>query len=267
MKHVKILFLGMLLPLSMAFSNQNLSNFDGKIITDEMAKELGMTEMETTKGQGFFQKLGNLFFREDKALEKSLVPDPLKAEVVAIINKSKEGTASSAQTLKLYYKGDLLHTFKVSTGKEVKVTATSGKVYVASTPIGYFRPTTIWKEYQSSLWVGASMHNPVFFINGIAIHATTEANYPVLGNRASGGCVRLHPDHAKIFNELVLSTGLDSYRIVSKNLTVNGTKIVRNQVVGGDISIPAVERASGNILTKKKVQSWDSLIIVKEIKD
>jgi len=48
----------------------------------------------------------------------------------------------------------------------------------------------------------------VFFYKGYAIHGTTEIKR--LGRPASHGCVRLHPDNAKVFFELVKSKGLDS---------------------------------------------------------
>ncbi len=43
----------------------------------------------------------------------------------------------------------------------------------------------------------------VFFIGGIAIHATTPSHFSMLGKRDSGGCARLHPDNAKILFGLV----------------------------------------------------------------
>jgi len=241
-------------------------------MTDQQAGELGMVPASEHRGNVLLEGLREQWRRavngtiskQDQAAEAD--KDALKAQVVLIVNKAQKGTAKSAQTLRVYYKGDLLHTFIVSTGKETKVKATSGKEYIATTPTGYYRPTTIWKEYQSSTWVGASMNFPVFFINGIAVHSTTPDHFKELGQRDSGGCVRLHPDNAKIVNELVLTTGLDSFEIKNRGFTVSGKKLTRNQVVGGEVSVTAVDRKSGE-LKKNLVKSWDTLIVVKDLRD
>ena len=238
-------------------------------LTDAMALELGMTPVKSLKGESrFFQKLHDLFSRvrnKDGGVDST--PDEKKAEVVIIVNKAKEGTATSAQTMRVYVKGDLLHTFQVSTGKETKVKATSGIEYMATTPVGYFRPATIWKEYQSSQWVGAQMNHPIFFIGGIALHSTTADHFSAIGRRDSGGCVRLMPENAKILNELVLTTGLDSFEIVAKNNWVGKRKIIRNQVVGAEIPVARITRTTGILTPEKPVQSWDTIIIIKNIKD
>ncbi|OFZ17607.1 MAG: hypothetical protein A2X86_03880 [Bdellovibrionales bacterium GWA2_49_15] len=229
-------------------------------ITDAMAIELGMTpvtQLERTEKRGQNKAL----LIEDKT------PDEQKAEVVIIVNKAKQGTATSAQTMRVYVKGDLVYTFPVSTGKETRVKSTSGVEYVATTPVGYFRPATIWKEYQSSQWIGAQMNYPIFFIGGIALHSTTPDHFSAIGNRDSGGCVRLMPENAKILNELVLTTGLDSIEIVAKDNWVEKRRIIRNQVVGGEVPVSRVDRTAGVLFPEKIVKSWDTIIIVKEIKD
>jgi lipoprotein-anchoring transpeptidase ErfK/SrfK len=50
----------------------------------------------------------------------------------------------------------------------------------------------------------------VFIRGGYAIHGTTPGNFSKLGTRASHGCIRLHPDNAKLFNELVKRVGLEN---------------------------------------------------------
>jgi len=42
-----------------------------------------------------------------------------------------------------------------------------------------------------------------FFVRGgYAIHGTTPENFSKLVTKASHGCIRLHPDYARIFFEL-----------------------------------------------------------------
>jgi len=48
----------------------------------------------------------------------------------------------------------------------------------------------------------------VFFHGGYAIHGTTDIRR--LGKPASHGCVRLHPDNAKIFFQMVKDFGMEN---------------------------------------------------------
>lgn len=82
------------------------------------------------------------------------------------------------------------------------------------------------------------MPHAVFFVGGVAIHASTHINQ--LGKRASGGCVRLAPENAKIFYDLVNSAGIASV-----------PKIER----GGKSAIDA----QGNPVM---IKTWNVLIIV-----
>jgi lipoprotein-anchoring transpeptidase ErfK/SrfK len=50
----------------------------------------------------------------------------------------------------------------------------------------------------------------VFVKGGYAIHGTTPGNFSKLGNIASHGCIRLHPDNARIFYDLVKIYGLNN---------------------------------------------------------
>lgn len=192
--------------------------------------------------------------------------DRTKAQVVIEINKAKQGTSTWAQKMRVYFKGDLVKEFNVSTAKEIKVKATNGSTYLATTPVGYFRPQTIWKKYQSSTWVGAHMNFAMFFIGGIAVHSTTLDHFTQIGTRDSGGCVRLMPENAQWLNELALTTGLDSYEIINRPRVANGKKLTREQVVGGEIDVAAVNRPDGALL-KKQIKSWDVLIIVRDVKE
>ena len=50
----------------------------------------------------------------------------------------------------------------------------------------------------------------VFVKGGYAIHGTTPGNFSKLGTEASHGCIRLHPDHGRVFYELVRLIGLSN---------------------------------------------------------
>lgn len=109
------------------------------------------------------------------------------------------------QRLFLYLDGQLVDSFKVSTGL-------SGEF---ETPSFDVRPSgPVFRRYTSRKFPGGNymglgnMPYAVFFSGGFAIHGTTQGNIPRLGTRASHGCIRLHPDNARLFFELVQSVGL-----------------------------------------------------------
>lgn len=113
--------------------------------------------------------------------------------VVAIVDLSD-------QTMHLYVDGALSHIWYVSTGLG-----------------GHRTPTGSWNAYwlspnhRSSLYNNAPMPWSVFFNGNYAVHGTTAIDN--LGNPASHGCVRLHPDNAEIFFKLVESHGIENARV------------------------------------------------------
>lgn len=109
------------------------------------------------------------------------------------------------QLLYLNILGERKDTFKVSTGK--------GKKY--ETPAMELNPEgPVLTKYTSRKFPGGNylglgnMPYAVFLRNGYAIHGTTPGNFSKLGTPASHGCIRLHPDHAKILNALVRTIGI-----------------------------------------------------------
>lgn len=113
----------------------------------------------------------------------------------------------SRQVLLLTLDGELVDSFKVSTGL-------AGRY---ETPEMSLRPRgPIFKKYSSRTYPGGNyqglgnMPYAVFLRGGYAIHGTTTGNFPKLGSKASHGCVRVHPDNAKLFNELVKRVGLEN---------------------------------------------------------
>ena len=117
-----------------------------------------------------------------------------KAEVLAHIRLSE-------QRLHLYVDGEKKHEWKISAGKKPGWTHT-----------GTFRPYHLSRHHRSSLFRGAPMPFSVFYDSHWAIHGTTAIKK--LGNPASHGCVRLHPDNAAQFFQLARQTGLGNTRIL-----------------------------------------------------
>jgi lipoprotein-anchoring transpeptidase ErfK/SrfK len=109
--------------------------------------------------------------------------------------------------------GDLAlkYSFPVSTGREVAMLGPSGRMYHTSTPQGYFQldPERIYRRYTSQQW-GHPMPYAMFFSwehdglqTGVAIHSAVDSDVALLGNRASAGCVRLHPQNAQLLFDLI----------------------------------------------------------------
>lgn len=123
--------------------------------------------------------------------------------VMAEVNKT-------SQVLYLYIGGVLQDSFKVSTG-----------IRSRETPEMNLRPSgPLFKKYTSRKFPGGNykglgnMPYAVFLKGGYAIHGTTQGNFSRLGSRASHGCIRLHPDDAKVFFELVNTVGLENTWVV-----------------------------------------------------
>ena len=117
--------------------------------------------------------------------------------IYVAINKSR-------QLLFLYIDGELKDSFPVSTG-----------VKKYTTPDLNVRPSgPLFTKYTSRKFPGGNykglgnMPYAVFLQGGYAIHGTTPGNFSKLGTIASHGCIRLHPDNARIFYELVKLFGL-----------------------------------------------------------
>lgn len=73
------------------------------------------------------------------------------------------------------------------------------------TPVGSYRPIRLERYWRSRKYNNAPMPYSIFFRGGYAIHGTTEIKR--LGRPVSHGCVRLHPDNAKVLFELVREYG------------------------------------------------------------
>lgn len=108
------------------------------------------------------------------------------------------------QKLFLYINGRLDHTWDVSTGAPGHGTPNFDRH-----PNG-----RIYDNYSSSKFPGGNykglgnMPYAVFIEGGFAIHGTTVGNFAKLGQPASHGCVRTHPDNGRVFNRLVRQYGI-----------------------------------------------------------
>jgi len=107
----------------------------------------------------------------------------------------------STQTMQVTVDGRPAYDWRVSTAR---------KGYV--TPTGSFKPTRMHRMWYSRKYDNAPMPHSVFFHGGYAVHATDAIKR--LGRPASHGCIRLHPDAAADFYELVKAYGRDNTRIV-----------------------------------------------------
>jgi hypothetical protein len=200
---------------------------------DEVVEELGLPPMST-------MNFGTLSLAQHN---RTANIDLTKYfPVVIVINKANRGP--TAQTMKVYHRGQLAHQFPVSTGREMQENSTkSGRVYFSTTPTGWFAPTRTYEKYFSELWE-AWMNNSVFFNGGIAMHATTKDHFKELGQRASGGCVRLHPTNAKIVYDLVLGEGKGQVPVYTRDGQISYEGIWKKRV--------------------KLEKNWNTLIIVEE---
>jgi lipoprotein-anchoring transpeptidase ErfK/SrfK len=106
----------------------------------------------------------------------------------------------SDQRMYVYVDETLEHVFKVSTGR---------KGY--GTPTGQYRALWLSPKHRSRKYDWAPMPWAVFFNGGYAVHGTTDINR--LGRPASHGCVRLHPDNARLFFTLVKTSGRENTQI------------------------------------------------------
>ncbi|WP_276133718.1 L,D-transpeptidase [Polluticoccus soli] len=179
---------------------------------------------------GFFERLESNWKEEEAAVAKNSLP--LQKAVQANLSALRAfrygfragggcrqqecplyaEVDKSEQVLHLYVDGELVDTYPVSTGIKGR-----------ETPSFSVRPSgPIFTKYTSKKFPGGNykglgnMPYAVFVKGGYAIHGTTPGNFRRLGIRASHGCIRLHPDNAKVFTELVKQYGLGNTWVTVK---------------------------------------------------
>lgn len=119
---------------------------------------------------------------------------PARAEIVAQISISQ-------QTMTVMVDGTAIYVWPVSTARRGYIT-----------PKGTFKVQSMHKMVYSSFFNNAPMPHSIFYDGHYAIHGTTQVNR--LGNPASAGCVRLHPDNARLLFEMVKERGPADLQVI-----------------------------------------------------
>lgn len=186
---------------------------------------------------------------------------------VLVVNKAAKGT--TAQTLKVYSKGQYLFTTDVSTGREdVEIVKGVKKVIKKifggkGTTESHWRHTTrgfytIKRVENADYRSGESKFQMPFamFFNenrGLAIHQVPPdlvggeaAGESQLGQRASSGCVRVHKSIVQDIHRLVIQAGRGDVPILA---TANGSPLLDS---------------NGQVKTFK---NYRSIVIVQEVED
>jgi lipoprotein-anchoring transpeptidase ErfK/SrfK len=88
--------------------------------------------------------------------------------------------------------------------------STARRGYV--TPKGAWGVQSMHKMTYSRLFNNAPMPFTIFYDGHYGIHGTTDVAR--LGQPASAGCVRLHPDNAKILFDMVIERGPKSFQVI-----------------------------------------------------
>jgi lipoprotein-anchoring transpeptidase ErfK/SrfK len=129
---------------------------------------------------------------------------------------SKASAGPLAQHMYVFDKGQggdlaLRYDWPVSTGRELVEFNKKGARLPSFTPQGYYEldPGRLYKHYTSGQW-DQPMPYAMFFNwvkggykTGLAIHAATGEDVPLLGRRASAGCIRLSPENARVLFSLI----------------------------------------------------------------
>jgi len=106
----------------------------------------------------------------------------------------------SQQKMRVYKNGRLAHVWPVSTARRGKVT-----------PRGTWKAKWLSKNHKSSRYNNAPMPYSIFYSGNFAIHGTNQISR--LGRPASAGCVRLHPDNARVLFNLAQRNGLKNLKV------------------------------------------------------
>lgn len=108
------------------------------------------------------------------------------------------------QTMHVYRDGQLLYEWPVSTARAGSIT-----------PTGSWTAQWLSRNHRSSRYNNAPMPYSIFYHGHYAIHGTDQISR--LGRPASAGCVRLHPDNARVLFGMVQQEGLANMRVVVVN--------------------------------------------------
>jgi hypothetical protein len=118
-----------------------------------------------------------------------------RAEIVVTVDKT-------AQRLSVQVDGVHRYDWPVSTAR-----------WGYRTPNGTYRPERLARKWFSRKYDWSPMPWSIFFDGGYAIHGSYEISH--LGRPASHGCIRLHPNNARILFELVQQHVKDTRIVVT----------------------------------------------------
>lgn len=118
---------------------------------------------------------------------------PALADIVIRIDKSSQRMSVTVDGFERY-------SWTVSTGRG------------GGPPSGVYRPLRLERQWYSRKYGMSPMPHAIFFREGYAIHGTYYLSQ--LGQPASHGCVRLHPENAATLFGLVKEQGVGSTRIM-----------------------------------------------------
>jgi lipoprotein-anchoring transpeptidase ErfK/SrfK len=165
------------------------------------------------KKDSFTSDIKQVNASELKALKYNL--DQLKSDlkIAPIDSNAKKQTckiwtdvSKKDQRLYLYVEGNCVDTFKISSGDSKHKTPN-----IDRRPCGPQFAKYTSKKYPGGNYNGfGNMPYVLFVQGGYGLHGTTIGNIKKLGTPASHGCVRLHPDNAKIIFELVKAAGIEN---------------------------------------------------------
>jgi lipoprotein-anchoring transpeptidase ErfK/SrfK len=127
---------------------------------------------------------GKIIIRVHKSTDTAKKPEYLE------VFKQKSADADDLEPQKLFDKGTSNRALVSTAGRY------NGKQFV--TPIGSFNLDSMEVMHHSSAYNNAPMPWSQFFNGGIALHGATPDEFKLLGHKASHGCVRIHPDNAKL---------------------------------------------------------------------
>ncbi len=186
-------------------------NLVAKAILVSMAIAIFITPVKANEGlQGFDDIFGNITGSYDHQRRNHYKSPDYQFDAPYFRKRSKGKNTITAkvdlseQIMQVFINDRLWQEWSVSSG---------GRGH--RTPTGKYRPTRLHEEWYSRTYFNTPMPHSVFFHHGYAIHATTYVRS--LGRPASHGCVRLHPQHAKAFFNLVREFGMGKTRIVITN--------------------------------------------------
>jgi lipoprotein-anchoring transpeptidase ErfK/SrfK len=143
-------------------------------------------------------------------------PDEVEGYFDLYLYVSKAEAGPIAQHMLVYQRDAagqlaLIYDWPVSTGREKRERTPSGRKTYTHTPEGIFKldSNRFHKLWKSRTW-NADMPWTMFLdtienggMSGLAIHAAGKGKISQLGRRASGGCIRLHPDNAKFLFQMI----------------------------------------------------------------